>query len=174
MIRPFRSRVLIQPDEQPKSQGGIELPQDREWVATSGTVVQVGKGSKERYDWKETPWRLGAGYGAREAQAKFRVVAIDYGVKRNILRLLADQGCEVIVAPATASSAVRARTTSTTGAPSGTSSSYGPATSPTRMYTPTMTTRRDPPSPSPRPSRWGAAPRSPTCRASPRWRRSGR
>jgi co-chaperonin GroES (HSP10) len=44
-------RVLIQPDEQPTAQGGVELPQDREWVATSGTVLQVGPGgSKLCYD----------------------------------------------------------------------------------------------------------------------------
>jgi carbamoyl-phosphate synthase small subunit len=75
------------------------------WPGIDGMDLVPSVGSKERYDWKETPWRLGAGYGAREDQAKFRVVAIDYGVKRNILRLLADQGCEVIVAPATATSA---------------------------------------------------------------------
>ncbi len=59
-------------------------------------------GTTQRYDWDETSWSLEGGYG-RRGQAKYRVVAIDYGVKRNILRLLADQGCEVIVAPATAS-----------------------------------------------------------------------
>jgi len=59
-------------------------------------------GATQRYDWDETSWTLDGGYGRRES-AKYRVVAIDYGIKRNILRLLADQGCEVIVAPATAS-----------------------------------------------------------------------
>ncbi|MDE3176251.1 MAG: carbamoyl phosphate synthase small subunit, partial [Pseudomonadota bacterium] len=59
-------------------------------------------GTTQRYDWDETSWSLEGGYG-RRAEGKYRVVAIDYGVKRNILRLLADQGCEVIVAPATAS-----------------------------------------------------------------------
>ncbi len=41
--------------------------------------------------------------GTAKAHPRFRVVAIDYGIKRNILRLLADQGCEVTVLPATAS-----------------------------------------------------------------------
>lgn len=54
----------------------------------------------QRLDWDETSWVLGEGYGRRE-EAKRRVVAIDYGVKRNILRLLADRECEVIVLPAT-------------------------------------------------------------------------
>jgi carbamoyl-phosphate synthase small subunit len=59
-------------------------------------------GATQRYDWDETSWRLESGYGHRET-TKYRVVAIDYGVKRNILRLLADLDCEVIVVPATAS-----------------------------------------------------------------------
>lgn len=75
------------------------------WPGIDGMDLVPSVGAKARYDWKETTWRLGVGYGERVAQPKFRVVAIDYGVKRNILRLLADQGCEVIVAPATATSA---------------------------------------------------------------------
>jgi carbamoyl-phosphate synthase small subunit len=59
-------------------------------------------GATQRYEWNETSWRLEDGYGRREA-VKYRVVAVDYGIKRNILRLLADLGCEVIVVPATAS-----------------------------------------------------------------------
>ncbi len=55
----------------------------------------------QRFDWDETSWSLEHGYG-RRADAKYRVVALDYGIKRNILRLLADLGCEVIVLPATA------------------------------------------------------------------------
>ena len=53
--------------------------------------------------WDETTWRIGKGYGRGAGDAQYRVVAIDYGVKRNILRLLADRGCEIIVLPATAS-----------------------------------------------------------------------
>ncbi len=55
----------------------------------------------QRYDWDQTSWSLENGYGHR-GPAKYRVVAVDYGIKRNILRLLADQGCEVIVVPAAA------------------------------------------------------------------------
>ncbi|WP_332698097.1 glutamine-hydrolyzing carbamoyl-phosphate synthase small subunit [Bosea sp. (in: a-proteobacteria)] len=57
--------------------------------------------STQRYDWDETPWQWPRGYGKREAAAH-RVVAIDYGVKRNILRLLAKAGCDVQVVPSTA------------------------------------------------------------------------
>ncbi|MCD6681188.1 MAG: glutamine-hydrolyzing carbamoyl-phosphate synthase small subunit [Burkholderiaceae bacterium] len=58
----------------------------------------------EPYRWSEGSWRLGAGFGPA-ADKRYRVVAFDYGVKRNILRLLADRGCEVVVLPAQASAA---------------------------------------------------------------------
>ncbi|MDO9008572.1 MAG: glutamine-hydrolyzing carbamoyl-phosphate synthase small subunit [Thiobacillus sp.] len=56
------------------------------------------------YDWSETEWRLGRGYGKLEA-ARFHVVAFDFGVKRNILRMLAERGCRLTVLPATATAA---------------------------------------------------------------------
>ncbi|MGC5780408.1 glutamine-hydrolyzing carbamoyl-phosphate synthase small subunit [Methylobacterium sp. NFXW15] len=59
--------------------------------------------SRERTEWSETVWALGGGYGKRAPGAGLKVVAIDYGVKRNILRLLAEAGCDVTVVPATTS-----------------------------------------------------------------------
>jgi carbamoyl-phosphate synthase small subunit len=56
------------------------------------------------YEWNETEWKLGRGYG-RQTTPRFHVVAFDYGVKRNILRMLAERGCRLTVLPATASSA---------------------------------------------------------------------
>lgn len=53
------------------------------------------------YEWTETEWKLGSGYGAQTAP-RFHVVAFDYGVKRNILRMLAERGCRLTVLPATA------------------------------------------------------------------------
>ena len=51
------------------------------------------------YEWTETEWVLGQGYGQLQ-QPRLRVVAFDYGVKRNILRMLASRGCHVTVVPA--------------------------------------------------------------------------
>ena len=51
------------------------------------------------YEWTETEWTLGQGYG-RQAAPKYHVVAYDYGVKRNILRMLASRGCRITVLPA--------------------------------------------------------------------------
>jgi carbamoyl-phosphate synthase small subunit len=56
------------------------------------------------YEWSETEWKLGHGYG-RQVEPRFHVVAFDYGVKRNILRMLAERGCRLTVLPATATAA---------------------------------------------------------------------
>ena len=51
------------------------------------------------YDWTQTEWKLGTGYGEQSAP-RFHVVAYDFGVKYNILRMLAERGCKVTVVPA--------------------------------------------------------------------------
>ncbi|HJV76499.1 MAG TPA: glutamine-hydrolyzing carbamoyl-phosphate synthase small subunit [Noviherbaspirillum sp.] len=53
------------------------------------------------YVWTESEWKLGQGYG-QQAAPKYHVVAFDYGVKRNILRMLAERGCKITVLPAQA------------------------------------------------------------------------
>ena len=58
----------------------------------------------EPYAWTQTEWQLGFGYGEQIAP-KFHVVAYDFGVKHNILRMLAQRGCKVTVVPAQTSSA---------------------------------------------------------------------
>jgi len=55
--------------------------------------------STAAYEWHEGTWELGAGF-RKPTEKRFRVVAYDYGVKRNILRMLRDRGCEVQVVPA--------------------------------------------------------------------------
>ena len=62
----------------------------------------------EAYEWTESVWELGRGFEQPDA-FRFHVVAYDFGVKRNILRLLASRGCRITVVPAeTPASAVRA------------------------------------------------------------------
>jgi len=51
------------------------------------------------YEWTQTEWKLGTGYGTQTAP-KFHVVAYDFGVKKNILRMLAERACKVTVVPA--------------------------------------------------------------------------
>lgn len=63
-------------------------------------VVSVSKS----YEWTEAEWKLGQGYGTL-SKPEFHVVAFDFGVKRNILRMLAERGCKVTVLPAQSSAA---------------------------------------------------------------------
>ncbi|MGB4118171.1 MAG: glutamine-hydrolyzing carbamoyl-phosphate synthase small subunit [Polaromonas sp.] len=55
--------------------------------------------SKKTYQWTQTEWKLGSGYGEQTAP-KFHVVAYDFGVKKNILRMLAERGARITVVPA--------------------------------------------------------------------------
>src|SRR5690606_23543324 len=74
----------------------------REWPGLVGMDLVPMVTTAQRYSWDETPWEWGKGYGRAE-HMPYNVVAIDYGVKRNILRLLAANGCKVTVVPATTS-----------------------------------------------------------------------
>lgn len=60
--------------------------------------------SAEPYPWTQTEWQLGFGYGEQIAP-RFHVVAYDFGVKKNILRMLAQRGCKITVVPAKTSAA---------------------------------------------------------------------
>jgi len=71
----------------------------REWPGLVGMDLVPMVTTAQRYDWDETPWQWGKGYGRLDAP-QYKVVAIDYGIKRNILRLLAANGCKMTVVPA--------------------------------------------------------------------------
>jgi carbamoyl-phosphate synthase small subunit len=76
----------------------------REWPGLVGMDLVPLVTSAQRFGWDETAWEWGKGYG-RQQQPQFHVVAIDYGIKRNILRQLAGNGCRVTVVPAQMSAA---------------------------------------------------------------------
>ncbi|KQP17741.1 glutamine-hydrolyzing carbamoyl-phosphate synthase small subunit [Pseudorhodoferax sp. Leaf267] len=67
------------------SMSGLDLAQ----------VVSV----RETYEWTQTEWKLGSGYGV-QITPRFHVVAYDFGVKKNILRMLAQRGARITVVPA--------------------------------------------------------------------------
>jgi carbamoyl-phosphate synthase small subunit len=71
------------------------------WPGLEGMDLAKEVSTRQSYAWDETTWTLGRGYGTQGAP-RFKVVAVDYGAKRNILRCLAAAGCEVTVVPATA------------------------------------------------------------------------
>lgn len=61
------------------------------------------------YDWNQTEWSIEGGFGTQD-KPRFKVIAYDFGVKKNILRMLAARGCAVTVVPAqTPASEVLAR-----------------------------------------------------------------
>ncbi|CCD36239.1 Carbamoyl-phosphate synthase small chain [Candidatus Paraburkholderia kirkii UZHbot1] len=76
----------------------------RSFPGLAGMDLAKVVSTEKPYEWTQTEWRLGSGYGRQEAP-KFRVVAFDYGVKYNILRMLAERGCYVTVLPAQATAA---------------------------------------------------------------------
>lgn len=68
-------------------------------ASMSGLDLAKEVTAPKSYGWDQTEWELGAGYGTLE-NPKYHVVAFDYGVKKNILRMLAERGCKVTVVPA--------------------------------------------------------------------------
>ena len=71
----------------------------REFAGLKGMDLAKTVTTKTSYQWNQGSWQLGKSF-QQTPQQKFRVVAYDFGVKRNILRLLADRGCAVEVVPA--------------------------------------------------------------------------
>lgn len=70
----------------------------------SGMDLAKVVSAKQAYEWTEAEWVLGQGYGQLQ-NPQLHVVAFDFGVKRNILRMLAERGCKVTVLPAQSSAA---------------------------------------------------------------------
>ena len=65
----------------------------------SGLDLAKVVSTRQSYAWDQTEWQLGSGYGSQVAP-RFHVIAYDFGVKKNILRMLAARGCRVTVVPA--------------------------------------------------------------------------
>ena len=75
----------------------------REFPGLKGMDLAQKVTTDQAYVWDQAVWSLATGY-QKAGPAKYKVIAYDFGVKHNILRILADLGCEVIVVPATTSS----------------------------------------------------------------------
>jgi len=83
------------------AQAGIDAAIAAAKAAPSMAGLDLAKvvSSTQAYEWTQTEWRLGSGYGV-QITPKFHVVAYDYGVKKNILRMIAQRGARVTVVPA--------------------------------------------------------------------------
>ncbi len=82
----------------------MALERARAFPGIAGMDLAKVVSTAKPYEWTQTEWTLGTGYGEQTA-AKFHVVAFDYGVKFNILRMLAERGCKVTVLPAQSTAA---------------------------------------------------------------------
>jgi carbamoyl-phosphate synthase small subunit len=81
---------------------GEALAQARAFPGLAGMDLAKVVSCKAPYEWSESTWTLGRGFGA-QGGAKYHVVAFDYGIKRNIMRMLVGRGCRLTVLPAQAS-----------------------------------------------------------------------
>lgn len=80
------------------------LEEAKDFAGLKGLDLAKEVSTKEAYPWTEGSWKLGVGH-QEQTEKTFKVVAYDYGVKRNILRMLADRGCDLTVVPAKTSAA---------------------------------------------------------------------
>ena len=89
---------------EPSGQFDLEklMAEAKAWPGLLGLDLVPEVTAGQSYTWDESLWAWGKGYG-RQEKPELHVVAIDYGLKRNILRCLAASGCRVTVVPATAS-----------------------------------------------------------------------
>ena len=78
------------------------LAEARGWPGLEGMDLAKDVTTTQTHGWDQTPWAWNAGYAAREGGARFKVVAMDFGIKSNILRELAGIGADVVVVPASA------------------------------------------------------------------------
>lgn len=76
--------------------------QAAQWPGLEGQDLVPGVSSREQNEWSETSWNWEKGFGSTQG-GDHHIVAIDFGAKRNILRLFADLNCKVTVVPATTS-----------------------------------------------------------------------
>lgn len=72
----------------------------RDFAGLKGMDLAKEVSATSAYAWQEGSWALGTGHKAAPVDKPFKVVAYDYGVKRNILRMLVDRGCDLWVVPA--------------------------------------------------------------------------
>ena len=98
--------ILVGQEDAPSEAEALRLA--RSFPGMAGLDLARVVSVEQPYEWRETAWTLGPGYGQMRQVGQvtstrtpaWRVVAYDFGIKRNILRLLATRGCRVSVVPA--------------------------------------------------------------------------
>jgi carbamoyl-phosphate synthase small subunit len=93
--------ILAMPAGQTVSQAAIDKATALAKGAPNMAGLDLAKvvSCQQTYEWTQTEWKLGSGYGV-QITPRFHVVAYDFGVKKNILRMLAERGARITVIPA--------------------------------------------------------------------------
>jgi carbamoyl-phosphate synthase small subunit len=99
-----QSGAILTGTQGSEPQPALALELARSFPGLNGMDLAKVVSTKTPYEFEQTEWKLGSGYGKQE-NPKYHVVAFDYGVKYNILRMLAERGCQITVLPAQASAA---------------------------------------------------------------------
>ncbi|WP_346799369.1 glutamine-hydrolyzing carbamoyl-phosphate synthase small subunit [Halomonas sp. Bachu 37] len=96
-----RGAILAGPDAEGEDAAERALEAAKAFPGLKGMDLAKVVSCKTVYEWNEGDWTLGAGYAdSRQSERPYHVVAYDYGVKHNILRILAGLGCRLTVVPA--------------------------------------------------------------------------
>ena len=98
--------ILALPPGQTADAANKQIAIDAARAAPSMSGLDLARvvSASQAYPWTQTEWTLGAGYG-EQGQPRWHVVAYDFGIKSNILRMLSARGCKVTVVPAQTSAA---------------------------------------------------------------------
>ena len=92
--------VIITGDDLSEGDINEAIASAKAFAGLQGMDLAKDVTSESSYEWNEGSWQLGSGYETVE-DSEFHVVAYDFGMKRNILRMLVDRGCRLTVVPAT-------------------------------------------------------------------------
>lgn len=79
---------------------GSALAAAKAFAGLQGMDLAKEVSTRDTFSWDAGSWALGTGFGGRPEGKTYKVVAYDFGAKRNILRMLVDRGCELTVVPA--------------------------------------------------------------------------
>jgi carbamoyl-phosphate synthase small subunit len=99
-----QSGAILVANQGAEPQPALALELARSFPGLNGMDLAKVVSTQTPYEFDQTEWKLGRGYG-KQANPKFHVVAFDYGVKYNILRMLAERGCRITVLPAQSTAA---------------------------------------------------------------------
>ena len=97
-----QSGCILTAEDERSLDEAVAQQQARSFAGLKGLDLAKEVTANEQYEWSSSTWKLGKGYEDKPTKEQpYHVVAYDFGVKRNILRMLVERGCRLTVVPAT-------------------------------------------------------------------------